>query len=558
MKKLTIDSLVKLVFVLALFTFAVSVNAQTEKSDTLDNRNVVVEREFQPVIQDVGKIISTPVLMQATVKKKSADYLSMQLPMDIENAFQPLGALKQNALNPDASPLFVDLAFGNYYNTYGNLVVPIVLKSKTELSFSALHNASFGTRKFSDTNADLYFKQDFNNLLLSANIGFGHNFWNYYGRAFSLLMDTLPLPAVPGDLSVATFKGELKFRSKATGMDKIAYTGDFKYAHTALSNSIVENRFEFETDVNFGLKKQNGRPFGAVIAVDYFDYKQDFNQMADTVNSLFAFTLSPYWKFQNENLDLKLGFNMQMSGRDSSELYFSPQILLSYKPFSRFASFYASIDGGVDNYGLKEIFAANPYVLDGKLLEDSYVPVRTVLGSLLNPIDGLQLNLSADYSYRLNEYYFVNNKTASFENRFDVIYQNVSSSFIHFDADYRFKNNLFLNFKTNYKFWWNLDESNRPWMKPAFTSNLNLKYVLDVNWSFGGELHYESSRYAKFDLQELELASIVDVNLQAEYRFNDSFNSYIKLNNLLNRHNQYIVGYDTQGLNFMLGASYNL
>lgn len=556
MRKNKIDKVVRMVFVFSVFAFCFSVNAQTEVTDTLDSRKVMVEREFMPVIQDVGKILSTPVVMQASVRKKAANYLSMQLPMDIENAFQAQSAKLQQALSPNYSPLFLDLAYGNYYTSFANLAIPIVQRSKTELGFSALHNASLGHRKFSDTNSKLWFAQDFKTFKLSASAGFEHQYWNYYGHSYSFLVDTLA--SLPGDLNQRSYSGNMSFNTKTSSYDRMSLSASLDFVHTALSNSLSENRFNFISDLNFGFKKNIDRPYGVELQAELSSYNQDFDILTDTVSSKLHLGLSPYWKFETNKLKMKLGFNFQLATNDSTQLYLSPNLRVDYHPFQQFASFYAGVDGGVESLGLNEIFYLNPYVVDGLLIDDAYVPVRPYIGSYIYPVKGLQLTVAADYSYRKNDNFFVNRKSTVYDNRFEVIYTDVSSSSFTLDAVYSLKDLLSFKLNSNYTLWYNQQDFGQAWLKPAFVGDINAEYRLNPKLRLSAGLHYESVRYAKFDLITLPINSIVDIRLSAAYRINSHFGTYLKLTNLLNQHHQYIVGYDTQGLNVLLGGSYRL
>jgi outer membrane cobalamin receptor len=49
---------------------------------------------------------------------------------------------------------------------------------------------------------------------------------------------------------------------------------------------------------------------------------------------------------------------------------------------------------------------------------------------------------------------------------------------------------------------------------------------------------------------------VIDVNLGAQYNVNKWLSCYIQLNNIIHRKHDIVYGYQTQGINFLLGVSY--
>ena len=60
-------------------------------AQTVD-RNVTVEREYKPVIQDAGKITSLPAIVEPLTEKTKANYTEFNLPMLVGQNIQNLTA----------------------------------------------------------------------------------------------------------------------------------------------------------------------------------------------------------------------------------------------------------------------------------------------------------------------------------------------------------------------------------------------------------------------------------------------------------------------------------
>ncbi|MDO9154087.1 MAG: hypothetical protein Q7U47_10350, partial [Paludibacter sp.] len=102
----------------------VSVDAQTTKTN---DKNVTVEREYKPVIQDAGKINSVPEVLESNVAKAEAKYSEFNLPLDVNKNVYPLSAaeLERERRRNDKSA-FVRFGVGNGLNSMADMSLPVI------------------------------------------------------------------------------------------------------------------------------------------------------------------------------------------------------------------------------------------------------------------------------------------------------------------------------------------------------------------------------------------------------------------------------------------------
>ena len=82
----------KLKYILPVACLTLQLAAQTPSKDSVLNRNVTVEREYKPVIQDAGKINSQPKALEPKTGKITPDYSNFNLPLNVDFNLHTLSA----------------------------------------------------------------------------------------------------------------------------------------------------------------------------------------------------------------------------------------------------------------------------------------------------------------------------------------------------------------------------------------------------------------------------------------------------------------------------------
>ena len=79
---------IKALCVMALLGSVATVSAQEDKTKEKNlNREMTLEREYDPTVQDASKVNTLPVIKEPVVKKMAIDYATFTVPADPEKEF---------------------------------------------------------------------------------------------------------------------------------------------------------------------------------------------------------------------------------------------------------------------------------------------------------------------------------------------------------------------------------------------------------------------------------------------------------------------------------------
>lgn len=587
----------RVVLVAAIFLFPLAGMAQTaeEESPAVD-RNVTVERDFQPVIQDAGKITSLPEVLTVNVSKSAVDYSDFTTVLPFDKNFLRLSAAEVlHRRRRVANDAILRLGFGNYWNTLGELSLPILKTEKTRLDLMVNHQGTFGKKKHSLTGGSLAFNHFFPKYDFYAGMGLSHEFFNYYGDNFNLSGDTISLQETsrimpnasyternleritrtPRDVTLAELASApvedviwrynvyagIRSLPNATGL---IYSGELGYdlfsSHNGLQENIItarygfnheygKNRFGMDFDLSNMIYRQNNQP-----AINFWDYYA-------------VFSANPFFLMERDGWYLRAGLKTYFSFIHGKPFNPMPDVTAEWRVWPEYISVYAGVTGSYDVSTLSSVYAENPYVFSDLRVKDVYSPVRTFFGFKVKAMYNLLIDAFVDYKHINDQYFFVNKEYAIsgatpadpdlqtiYTNRFNVIYSNADLFRIGLRANYNFRNMVNVQLKGTYN-GWDVEGERFAWMKPAFETDLSADIKITRNLSTSANIYYEGVRYAKLGEEAYRMSPKVDINLGAAYAFNRSVSVFARVNNLINNKYQQFYGYDVQGLNFLIGGS---
>ncbi|MDD2283799.1 MAG: hypothetical protein PHQ11_00150 [Paludibacter sp.] len=579
--------------IIMLVLLVVNVGVAQEQVD----RNVTIEREFQPVIQDAGKITGLPEVLQVKTTKERIYYAEIYQPLPFEKNIVLLSAeevLHQRRKN--LTEAFIRLGGGNYWNTLGDISLPVIRNNNNRLDLRLNHTGTFGEKLHSFSRADLGYNHYFSTYDLYAGLGFSHQYFNYYGNNFyGTKGDTItrlknfasgfpvPLPAYKeqqleritrsaqtvnlNDLANSPQVDMLWRYNAHVGIRSLPNATGKKY-HAELAYDVFKSDNGLQESI---LKMQYGfsNPLGENRFGMDFELSNLFYQEADTAKINFwdyyaVFSMNPYFLMERDNWFLRAGVRTAFSFIHGRPFNPTPDITAEWRVLPRFLSVYGGITGGFTLSTLNNIYAENPYVYSDLRVKDTYTPINTYAGFKLKPLHNLLLDAFLDYRYIVDQYFFVNkayfssditgDKATLFTNRFNAVYSDAGLFRVGLRANYNYKNTVNIQLKGVYNAW-DVKTELHAWMKPAIEANISADVRINRNLTASALLFYEGERYAKLGNAPFKMAPKVDVNLGATYTFNRTFSAFAKLNNLLNNKYQQFYGYEVQGINFMLGGA---
>lgn len=523
------------------------------------DRNVTVEREFQPVIEDAGKLTTLPEILEPSASRQRVDYADLFHPLPLGRYLQSLPMTAYQAAKPKRQEAFVRLGMGNYWNTLGELTLPVLKKEKDRLDLNVDHLGTFGKRKFSQTNAGIDFNHLFKTTELFVSAGISHRFFNYYGTGFTLtgnpvLLDTLT-GSVPDEtqliyraqLGFRSMPDQLKFRHKGMinyeGLNSAAdWNEQIVNVEYGFSNLLKKNRY----GVDFELKNMTYQAPSGTTGV-----QPDYSVL----------TLNPYYLIERERTSLRLGFTTAFSFVTGRTFNPSPDIHAEWKVIPKLMALYGGVGGDFTVMTYSKLRDENPWVVQSLRVKDTYTPFKPYLGLKVKPVHFLMLEGFAEYNSIRDQYFFVNDTisvaglvTPLLGNRFDVEYSDASLFRYGGRIAFQYKNRIGSGLKLVVNKW-TTEQIAQAWMKPGLEADWNLDVKVNPNLTISSTFIYEGRRYARLGSLVHELNPVTDLNLSASYFFNTTFSAFVKLNNILNRDYQQVVGYDVQKFNFLLGGA---
>jgi outer membrane cobalamin receptor len=86
---------------------------------------------------------------------------------------------------------------------------------------------------------------------------------------------------------------------------------------------------------------------------------------------------------------------------------------------------------------------------------------------------------------------------------------------------------------------------------------LNAAVNINRYWTVSAQSYYEGERFAKVGTAAVRMSPIIDINLGTSYVYNSWLTGFLKINNLINNKYQHFYGYQNQGFNVLVGATFS-
>lgn len=579
------------ILISTIFLFSVVyLSAQETQKDSVVNRSVTVEREFQPIIQDAGKVITAPKEIELQVEKNTPVYADFTTPLQVNYSIKALDPEQLiHHQNPTKSGFF-RFGIGYPFNTLGDFMYPLVKNKTNRLDFSLHHLGAFGTKTHSLSVANLHYDHIFENMSVFAGINGSHDYFNYYGKwngiekpfimsavASSTAYDSKTVMYnTPQNTAVSLYdlsgmpQNETHFRVNShVGLKSLPQSDGIKYL-VDLQYNIFQSTKERMNENQLLLKGMFEVPFN----YDLLGMNVDINNVTYSVhnNTSFSFPktysvikFNPYYKISGEVGFVKLGGKIGISPNHGQLFTPTPDIEMQWNAIKEYVAIYTGITGDLKINTMSSIYNENRYLSSPTRLNDLYTPVDLFAGIKFKPAYNFLLDVFGNYKVITNQYFFVNreyendnapesNLTKIYQNRFDVIYANATQRSAGLRANYNYKKLVNVYLKGAYHYW-DVKDQQYAWQMPSwdvdFGTNVQIMRDLHVN----AQVFFQDGRYAKMGNNAVAMTPTLDINLGGSYSYNNWMSFFVKLNNLLNRHYDLYYSYEVQGINAMAGVT---
>ena len=594
-------------------------NPAIAQNDSVLNRSVTVERDFQPVIQAAGKVATKPVVMETTIEAAPVEYSEYTAEVEPATSFHPL--LSQPTRFDAQKPYngYVRGAIG-HPNTLFDFGYHLDDGKKSILDVYAHHKAEWGLATLSKTKLGLTFTHTFSNcdLYFGLNGGnihyykFGH--WYDYSAYASTGQDFggwaknstayANRAAVTDKDKTTLWTAEAYLGVKANAKNEVQYQFQTGYMIFAKPGAVSEHQIRTKAAFDW---HNEAHHVGANVYVQN-NFLQLGSLAAVIADSLYRsrhnFRIEPYYAYEGKrfrahigvNIDLNLGHGQNsLSGVENLSFAPSPHINLEAQIAKQWLTIYADIEGFHGLGTLQAYMEENRYrVIHAGIVEPHYAPYTPVDGEIgfhIRPYRDLLFEIHGGYAYMMHEDVWV----ATADNA-TYIYKTVNvplaaGDFSYFHTDYQrgkvggqinyhWQDRLRINVNGDYFFW---KGETTVYDRADWKVDVRIDGKIDAHWSIYSENHFEGSRRAMVysgatnSVTDHILKPIIDLNAGVEYNMwvgkgerlkvkgegkvlrpepKPNLTIFLQLNNWLHRKNEILYGYRSQGINFLTGVTY--
>lgn len=578
------------------------------QQDSALHRSVTVERDFQPVIQAAGKIATKPAVVETKIESSQVHYSDFTAEVTPQATFNPLLS-QPTRFEP-----------GRKYNGYirGALGHPNTLldfgyhlddNKNSILDVYAHHRAEWGLAALSKTNVGLNFTHTYSKCDLYFGLSGGNIFYHKYGHFYDYSQtfgmwakndEAYPKPYTIGDKDkTSLWTAEVYLGVKANAKQDVQYQVQTGYMLFAKAGAVSEHQLRTKGSFDWHSAEHH---VGAQLYV-----QNNFLQLNDALgipNSLYQksrhnFRIEPYYAYEGTRLRVHVGVNFDLnigkghqilSKTENVSFAPSPHINLEAQIAKQWLTIYADIKGSLGFGSLQSYMEENRYsMIHAGIIRPCapYTPVDAELGFHIRPHRDVLIEIHGGYAYMMYEDFWI--ATANSTTVFEPLNKPLmAGDFIHDHADnyqrgkiggqlnYHYQDLVRVNLHGDYYIW---KGDTTVYDRPNWELGLRIDGRINKNWSLYSDNHFAGKRLALATDGEHWLAPTIDLNLGLQYDMwvgkvqNESTKGktnnnalrpepqpnltlFFQLNNWLHRKNEIYYGYRSQGINFLLGATY--
>jgi len=589
-------------FILVFIPYSLFCTPVMAQSDSALNRSVTVERDFQPVIQAAGKVSTKPAVVETTIEPAEVHYSDYTAEVTPEATVKPL--LPQGTRFEASEPYngYIRGALG-HPNTLFDFGYHMDDGKNSILDVYAHHKAEWGMAALSKTRIGL----DFTHTYSACNLYFGVNGGNIYYHKYGHFYDYsvahgmweknktayLNRPAALGDLDkTSLWTAEVYLGVKSNAKQDVQYYAQTGYAIFSKPGAVSEHQIRTKA----GFDWHSGDHHVGMDAFVQNNFLQLGTLAAVIPDSLYSsrhnFRIEPYYAYEGTRIRIHVGVNFDLNlGRghhhlsNIENLSFapSPHINMEAQVAREWLTIYADIMGNLGLGSLQSYMEENRYsLIHAGIIHPcaAYVPVDAEVGFHIRPHRDLLLEIHGGYAYMLDEDYWIATVDAVTPLAPLAINRPIGE-FVHQHTDYQrgkigaqlnyhYRDAVRVNLHGDYFIWHGVLPA---YDRPNWEMALRVDGRVDKHWSLYSDNRFVGSRTILATDGTHTLAPVIDLGLGVQYDMwiggngeralttlrpepKPNLSFFLQLNNWLHRKNELYYGYRSQGINFLIGATY--
>ena len=556
--------------------------------DEID-RTVTVERDYQPTIENTNKLGVQPSVLQPAVTPQEVEYSDYSEPMrDVEQNSQiPLDYTKTTFASTDPMHGYIRAGFGHVASML-DFSYSIAEKKDVRLDLGVHHLGQWGRKTMSHTSAGFDFSKGFQKAEVYFGVNAENVFFTRYGRYFTYTDQ----PKAKGEFSTLglnhyrDFKPEYKnaqweIDTRIGVRSRRGQTWQYKlqtgYEAFLMDNTNIEH--VINTEGMFGWQNTK-HAAGANLVVQNHLYSADpaviaakdpaFYYTSMDSTDYHAIKIEPFYAYTSKRFFIHVGVNVDMCVGKGKLILPSPNVYFEAKLTPDWLALYGGAVGNYATSSVREHFHYLRYLHPENEIATNqnrtYTPVNAYLGFKIRPVNTLLLDIYASYNYTKYDVFYRPDPLGYFS----LIGDNHQHWTIGAKLNYHYQDIVNISLNGFYNIWKMQDVGGFDYAtlglakghildRPTWGVNLRVDAKIDSKWSLYSDNYFGGGRYAITDYsisQIVRLRPTVDLNLGVQYNIDKWLSAFFQLNNFINWKTDICYGYQSQGINFLMGVAY--
>lgn len=517
----------------------------TMAQDTVFNRVVTVERDYQPEINQAEMVLIQPAILQIEVDPNPVVYSTFSTPLSIGFNLHPLKAAETRFTPPTQLGGMIDGAAG-YRNTHLDFYYKLREKKNWSVDVYTNHDAYWGKDALSVSRLGTQATHHFSGVDVYMGVE-GENEAFAYQPTFG--WRTL-------------WNANTKIGIRSTNNGSIQYRVQTGYEAFIASNYAIEHQVCSHLDIAWqadyhqaGLK--------AYVQNNFYSAIHSTIEVANSPQH--AIRMEPFYEYKSldwrihagVNLDMNIGNGNYLSTIDNLIFAPSPNIEVEGHVLNNMLHPYLNAKGKLDVGTMEEYLGYNRFldIPAGLLSRElrNYTPADIQLGMKIRPINTLLIDVYGGYAYTIAaNHMFVGMDSISVTD-YSMRQTNYQSWKIGAAVHYHYRDIVELNASGNYYFW---VAKQTVYDRPDWDIKARLDVHINSKWSIYSDNYFAGSRMAATAQGDKRIQPIVSLNIGGQYAINRWLMVYAQVNDYLNRRDEIFYGYKSQGIHFLLGVKY--
>ncbi len=564
----------------------------SEPRDTLD-LNVTFVGDREVLMRDAHKEMHWPE--PVVIERKKQDFVYTVLPkrIDVEPAWDRRKPKRLKVEDPLQRLYkgFVEAGRGNYKSPF-LLVSYADLRSRERAwGMEYEHTSTQGgfwddddplgenvPQNFSTNSLEGWYKSFFKKEYIKLNGLFDSNVISYYGRISGTNeADSSHLPFnEPRRFSIIRMRAEMGSMESANR----SWNHLIELDYGTLWNDLNTNEHNFDVSTRLeGHIKNDPITLHAHVNIDRLERKEKGLSVPRTKQAIIDVHPAVYKNYKT--VKTKLGFGIWVDAQGNQPFLFVPELEASVSLLKNLFIPYVLIDGGVDQNRFETALQLNPYLPSPSdstsIWKNSYETLQAKAGMRGSITSTFTFDLSASHR-RINQAMtwaplHVNSQGASFQ----PIYQDLSITTLQADAHVALGSSTSLQGQIQQHTYAVRDtilSERSPWNLPRLEINIRArhsiknKFIVQTGIIVAGgrrglqaiPVEHDEERIIQSNEEPIgyasDLTDMVNWNMRLEYRYNSRLGAWLSGENLLNKSNPILIGYNSQGTRVSFGFNY--